>query len=146
MKSAPQRVGLPGGTGSGGEPGSPVRPPTAFVALRRLASSSGRACFIVVGPVGTLSGWWIDNSSNVTTRREHKARLSNDELLNAPCRVPGHDVIFLRADGIDIQPYLPQVEWDALELNLTRLDQVVLHVGVAEIPAMSCTRHARPVA
>jgi hypothetical protein len=43
-------------------------------------------------------------------------------------------MILLRADGIGIQPYLSQVEWDTFELYLTRLDQVVLHIGDAEIP------------
>jgi hypothetical protein len=55
-------------------------------------------------------------------------------------------LVLLRADGINVQPYLSQVERDTFELNLTGLDQVVFHIGVAEIPAMGCPRHARPVA
>src|SRR5690242_4837342 len=129
MMSTPQRGGLPLGSGSGSEPGSPVGPPATFVATCRLKPSGRRIRFIVVGPVGALSAWWIDDARNVTTRREHEARSSSDELLNAPCRVPGHDMVLFGADGIDIQPYLSQVERDTFELNLTGLDQIVLHVG-----------------
>src|SRR5689334_24939966 len=118
MMSTPQRGRLPPPPGSGGEPGSPVRPPTAFVVLRRLTPSGRRVAFNVVGPVGALSAWRIDNSRNMATRREHEARLPSDESLNAPCRVPRNDMILLRADGIHIQPYPSQVEWDALELYL----------------------------
>src|SRR5262249_27939991 len=146
MMSIPQRMGLPLGTGSSGQPGSPIRPPTTIVAMRRLTPSGRRVRFIVVRPIGALSAWWIDNARNVTARRKHEARLSSDELLNAPCRVPGHDMVLFGTDGIDIQPYLSQVERDTFELNLTGLDQIVLHIGVAEIPAMGSTRHARPVA
>jgi hypothetical protein len=48
MKSTPHRGGHPPATRSGGEPGSPIRPPTALVSLRRLMPSSRRVAFIVV--------------------------------------------------------------------------------------------------
>jgi hypothetical protein len=104
MNATPERRRLPPWTRSGGEPGCPVRPPATVVLIRRLSPPGWGVRFTVIRPIAASSAWWVDNSRDVTTRCENEAGFPSNEALNAPCRVPRHDMVLLSADCIDIKP------------------------------------------
>ena len=61
---------------------APQRAASQAVSVRRPTQSGRRDRNIVVGPVAALPAWRINDTRNVTTRREHVALLPSRELLN----------------------------------------------------------------
>jgi len=55
-------------------------------------------------------------------------------------------VVFLRPDRVDVLTDAAEVQRLALQVDLAGLDQVVLDVGVAQIPAVRRPGHAGAVA
>ena len=86
-----------------GEPGEPVRPPAPVVALGGGAPALGRVgVAVLVRPIGAFATWRIDDAGNVAARCENEVYLAARELGDAKGRVPGHDVVFLRPDRVDV--------------------------------------------
>src|SRR4051812_34001191 len=76
---------------------------------------------------------------------KHVAQSSPEQLCDAPSRVPGHDVVLLAAYRIGVLADAAQIDRLALQPDRAGLDQVVLDVGVAQVPAVRSPGHARAV-
>ena len=98
---------------------------------------AGNYAYVTDYYAGTLAAIDISNPS-VPVIAGTSAPSNN--LLNAPCRVPWHDMVLLRADGIDIQPHLSQVERDTFELNLPGLMRLFSHNATARSSTFSSSR------
>ena len=76
---------------------------------------------VLVRPIGAFAARRVDDAGNVAAGREDETHLAARELGDAPSRVPGHDVVLLRADRVDVQPDAAEVQCLALQLDLAGL-------------------------
>src|SRR5579859_1587566 len=127
------------------EPIQPVGPPTPVVLCGPGQPLVGVDRWLVVGPVALALGGWVDDASNMAAAAEDEAYGAVGKLRDAPGRLPGDDVVLFRANGIDVLADLAQVNRNAPEDNLARLDEVVLQVGVAQVEGVRRARHARAI-
>src|SRR5688572_11271932 len=93
------------------------------------------------GPVGPFAPWRIDDPCNMAAGGSYEPHIASKQLRDAPSSVPGNDVIFLRTHRIGILTNAAEINHLALERDLARFDEVVLDIGVAEIPAMGRACH-----
>ena len=92
------------------EPGRPVGPPTALVARGTLEPLLGAACRGIAGfpyPVCTFAAGRIDDPCDMAAGSAYKPDVAAEQLRDAPRRVPGHNVVFLRTDSVSVQANAP---------------------------------------
>src|SRR5947209_1242712 len=127
------------------EPLEPVGPPTAIVMLGALKPLVCTLHGLIVHPVTSPFARGIDNTGNMPTPTQGKTRFSPDKPGDAPCRLPGYDMILLCANSVDILLNLAKVNRHSFQDNFIGLDQIVLQVGVAQVERVRFTSHARAV-
>src|SRR6185312_4590860 len=127
------------------EPLEPVRPPTALVLLAALQPLVSGLHRLLIRPIPLPLAGWIDDASNMTTPTQDKAHLPTGKLRDTPGRFPGHNMILLSANRIDIEVDLLEIKGNALQHNLVRLDEIVLQVGIAQVERMRHASHARAI-
>src|SRR5215207_8076795 len=132
------------------EPVGPILPPGALVLGGVLQPLLGCLRFsgvaALVDPVSALApGGRVDHARYMTAVGEGEAGRRVGELPDPPRRVPGHYMVPLGADGVDLTLYRAEVYGPAFNLDLSRLYEVVLEVGVAQVEAVGVARHARAV-
>jgi hypothetical protein len=82
-------------------------------------------------------GRWVYHPGDMPTRRQHKTRLRARQLCDPPGRAPGHDVVLLSADRVDVLPNSAQIDGLTEKREFARLDQIV-----RVITAMACLRRS----
>src|SRR4051794_3893270 len=95
------------------EPPSPVLPPGALVLLGVLAPLLGGLVVLAVlaGPVALALIRWGDHAGYVSAGGEGKVGAVGvgEDLADRPRRLPGHDVVLLRAHSVDVARYASKV-------------------------------------
>src|SRR5215467_14880441 len=134
--------------GSFRKPGGPVHPPAAIVLGRILPPCLGRleAGGGLNRPICAFATRRIDDPGNVTAGSNHETHVTAHELRDTPSRPPGHNVVLLGSDGIDVVPDTAQIEFFSVQLDPAGHDQIILHVSVTQVPAMCGACHTRAVA
>ena len=120
-------------------PGAPPHQPARRrprPAARRTCRSSGCAC----------SGRRVDDPGDVARGAHHKALLALEDLCRAVGGLPGHDVVLARAVDVDGGLDEAEVQLLAAHRQLARLFQLVLQVGVPQVPAVHRARQVGGVA
>ena len=112
----------------------PATPPASRTPPHRSRSSNG------------TFGRWVDHPDDMPTRRQHKARLRARQLCDPPGRTPGHDVVLLSADRVDVLPNSAQIDGLTEKREFARLDQIVLEIGIVKIEAVRPLGHTSAVA
>src|SRR4028119_1642093 len=107
---------------------------------------NGAGVAVLVDPVLALAlAWGVDHACYVARVGKGKAGVGVGDLAYLPRRVPRHDVVLLRPDGVDLAPYGAEVYLAPLHLHRAGLDEVVLEVGVPEVEGVGVAGHARAV-
>src|SRR5690349_19875941 len=96
--------------------------------------------------VASLAARRVDDAGDVPAGGEDVTHGPAKQLGDAPRRIPRHDVVLLTADRIGILADAAQIDRFTLQLDLAGLDQIVLDVGIAQVPTMRSPGHARAVA
>ena len=128
-------------SGAGLEPFGPIAPPAAVVFFRagqpRRRRPGRRRIAGFVGPGTAFAcGRRVDHARDVPTRRKYETRLRTRQLRYPPSRAPWDDVVPLGADRVDVLANKTQIDRLIEKRDLSRLDQVVLEIGVMEIEAV----------
>ena len=96
--------------------------------------------------VALLLGRRVDDAGNVARGAEHEALLAAHHPCRGIGRRPGHDVVLARAVDEDRRLDRAEVDLFAADRQRTGLDQFVLQVGVAQVPAVHRARQIGRVA
>src|SRR5579875_479683 len=96
----------------------------------------------LVGVAFALAGR-VDDACDVAAAAQHEARVTIGQLRDAPSRLPGEDVVLLRADRVDVLANLPEIDGDPFQHDFARLDETVLQVGIAEVERVRRACHRR---
>src|SRR5919107_1209327 len=88
-------------------------------------------------PVGALAAWRVDDPGNMSAGGPYKPHVTAKQLRDAPGRVPGHHVVLLRSHRIRVLANATKINCLTFERDIARLDQIVFHIGVAQVPAVS---------
>src|SRR5947209_20277726 len=88
---------------------------------------------LIVRPVASAFTGWIDDAGNVATATQGKACLAPGQLADAPGRLPGHDMVLLCTNSVDILVNLAEVNGNTLQDNLVGFDQIILQVAIAQV-------------
>src|SRR6266853_3424994 len=118
------------------EPLAPLGPPAARHILRGLEPPVRIGSCGASDPVVALVlGRGIDHPCNVAASTEDEGRVAGKQLRRSVRRAPGHDVVFARR--VKERGYVDQRQVDRLAAlhRLARGAQVVLEVGVPNVPA-----------
>src|SRR5947209_2562056 len=132
-------------TGAGLQPVYPVRPPAAIVVFGALKPLLSALHPLIVRPIAFAFSGWIDDAGNVATATQGKVCLAAGELGDAPGRLPGHDMVLLCANSVDILANLAEINGYTLQDDLVGLDQIVLQVGIAQVERVGCRGHTSSI-
>src|SRR5437868_635266 len=103
------------------EPLEPVGPPTAIVVFSALKPLVCTLHGLIVHPVTSPFARGIDNTGNMPTPAQGKTRFSPDKPGDAPCRLPGYDMILLCAHSVDVLLNLAKVNRHSFQDNFIGL-------------------------
>src|SRR5947209_4333687 len=133
-------------TGARFQPIYPVRPPAAVVVFGAIKPLVSILHPLIVCPIAFRLAGWIDDSGNMAAATQGKAcLLTAGKLADAPGRLPGHDMVLLCTNGVDILANLAEVDGYTLQDDLVGLDEIVILVGIAQVERVGHTGHTRSI-
>src|SRR5580765_8678002 len=131
------------------QPIAPVGPPAARVllGLRQPGVGTGRQGRGLADPVAALLlQGWVDHAGDVPRGAEDEAALALEDGGGAIGPLPGHDVVFARGVEVGRRRDLGDIDLLAADRERARLLELVLEVGVAQVPAVHRSRQVGAVA
>src|SRR5215217_8420257 len=114
-------------------------------ALQPLVRIARRSITSLPRPIHPFASWRIDDPGNVAARGTHKPHATAEELRDTPGSVPRNDMVLFRPDRVGVLANAGKINRLALEGDFAGFDQIVLHVGIAQVPAMGRPRHASAI-
>src|SRR5215211_658259 len=103
---------------SGGEPGGPVGPPAALVALgalQPLLRAARRGIADYPCPVSAFAARRIDDPCNMAAGGAHVPHVAAEQLRDTPRTIPWHDVVLLGADRVGVEANAAEIDGLALK-------------------------------
>src|SRR5471030_619632 len=128
-----RRLALPGVTG---QPDAPVIPPAPRVLICIFEPGVRVFADAIVGPVMTLVvGRRVDHPGDMPRGSDHKALGPAQQVGAGVGAAPRHDVVVMGGEDVRRRLDGSQVEFDPAAIQFAGF-QVVLQVGVAQVPAI----------
>ncbi|MOA25475.1 hypothetical protein D3C78_1462000 [compost metagenome] len=132
-------------TGVSGQPGEPVIPPATGMLLGIVEPGVRVLRQVVVGPVvAFFPGGWVDHPGDMPRGAENEAFAAAEQPGAGISALPGHDVVVMGGEDVGRRIDRAQVQLHPAAVQFAGF-QVVLQIGVAQVPAVHRPRQVGAV-